>query len=118
MDLTMLLRDETDLLHCSPGQVVFDEGDPGDVMYAVREGTVDLMVGGTLLERVGTEGIFGEMALLDTTERSATAIAAEATVLVRISRERFQALVRQTPLFALQVMGVLADRLRRTTQRR
>jgi CRP/FNR family cyclic AMP-dependent transcriptional regulator len=118
MDLTTLLRDEPDVMHCTSGQVVFDEGDPGDVMYVVREGAVDLLVGGKSLERVTADGIFGEMALLDTSERSATAIAAEAAVLVRVSRERFQTLVREMPLFALHVMGVLADRLRRTTQAR
>jgi CRP-like cAMP-binding protein len=116
MNLEELLRDETDLGRHAAGEVVFDKDDPGDAMYVVRSGTVDLLAEGTVLETVGDGGIFGEMALLDRAERSATAIAREPTTVVRVSRRRFQELIRQEPRFALHVMGVLADRLRRTTQ--
>jgi CRP/FNR family transcriptional regulator, cyclic AMP receptor protein len=115
MNLEALLRDETDIVHHAAGAVVFDQDDPGDSMYVVRQGTVDLLVGGVVVETVTAGGLFGEMALLDRTERSATAIARDPTTVVRVSRARFQELVRAEPRFALHVMGVLADRLRRTT---
>jgi len=54
-----------------------------------------------------------KMALIDTGTRSATAIAKTACKLVAISEKRFQFLVRQTPNFALQLMRIIADRLRR-----
>lgn len=117
MNLERLLRDETDLGRYDAGAVIFDTDEPGDVMYAVREGAVDLVVAGDVLETVGAGGIFGEMALLDRTHRSATAIARERTVVVRLSRDRFEALIRHEPRFALHVMGVLAERLRRATER-
>jgi CRP/FNR family cyclic AMP-dependent transcriptional regulator len=115
MNLEALLRDETDIAHHDAGTVVFDKDDPGDGMYVVREGAVDLLLGGTVIETVTAGGLFGEMALLDRAERSATAIARHPTTVVRVSRARFQELVRAEPQFALHVMGVLADRLRRTT---
>jgi CRP-like cAMP-binding protein len=115
MNLEGLLRDEIDLVHLAAGTVVFDVDDPGDGMYVVRSGRVELLVGGAVLEHVAPGGLFGEMALLDRCERSATAIAVEPATIVRISRSRFRELVRAEPEFALHVMGVLADRLRRTT---
>ena len=97
MNLDSLLRDEIDLVRHSAGTVIFDRDDPGDAMYVVRSGAVDLLVEGAVLERVGVGGLFGEMALLDRIERSATAIAAEPATLVRISRTRFRELVRAEP---------------------
>jgi CRP-like cAMP-binding protein len=82
-------------------------------MYAVSEGEVDILVHGKVVETVGPGGILGEMALIDTKPRSATAIAQTDCKLVPISEKRFTFLIQQTPHFALQVMRVMAERLRR-----
>jgi CRP/FNR family cyclic AMP-dependent transcriptional regulator len=65
-----------------------------------------------VLESVGPNGIFGEMALIDGSPRSATAVAAEPTEVAPIDRAAFAHLVRQNPDFALQVLRLLAARLR------
>ena len=52
------------------------------------------------------------MALVDNSPRSATAVALEETTLAMIDRHRFLFLVQETPMFALEVMSVMADRLR------
>lgn len=96
----------------SAGQVIFQEGEPGDVMYVVQEGEADILLRGHLLETVGPGGILGEMALIDTTSRSATAVARTDCKLVAINQARFKVHVHHTPYFALQVMRVMADRLR------
>jgi CRP-like cAMP-binding protein len=96
----------------SPGQRIFGEGDPGDVMYVVKEGTVDVLVGGRVVDTIGPGGILGEMALIDKQPRSATAVAKTDCKLVNVNEQRFQRLVQQTPHFALQVMRVMATRLR------
>jgi CRP/FNR family transcriptional regulator, cyclic AMP receptor protein len=95
-----------------PGQVLFEEGDAGDVMYAVAEGTVDIVHDGAVIETVSAGGIFGELALVDDSPRSARAVAGEGTRLVTIDKRRFMFLVQEHPTFALQVMSVLASRLR------
>jgi len=118
MNLDSLLRDEVDLVRHPAGAVIFDRDEAGDAMYVVRSGVVELLADGVVLERVEVGGLFGEMALLDRVERSATAIVAEPATLVRVSRRRFEELVRAEPRFALYVMGVLADRLRRVTAAR
>jgi CRP/FNR family cyclic AMP-dependent transcriptional regulator len=94
------------------GQEIFAEGQPGDLMYVVKEGEVDVIVHGKVVETVGSGGIFGEMALIDRIPRSATAVAKTDCQLVPINEARFQFLVQQTPYFAIEVMRVLAHRLR------
>jgi len=108
-----LFRNATDFESFPAGQVIFQEGQSGDVMYAVTEGEVDIRIHDKVIETVGPGGILGEMALIDTKPRSATAIARTDCKLVPINEKRFAFLVQQTPHFAVQVMRVMADRLRR-----
>jgi CRP-like cAMP-binding protein len=95
------------------GEKVFLEDDVGNEMYMVRSGRVDIITYGTVLENVRIGGVFGEMALVDSGQRSAAAIAAEQTEVVVIGKDAFLAIIRDDPLFALRVMGLLAARLRR-----
>jgi CRP-like cAMP-binding protein len=99
------------------GQVIFSAGESGDVMFIVLDGQVDLLVKGKRVEQLGPGGVLGEMALLDSEPRSATAVARTDCKLVPIDEKRFKFLVQQTPNFALQLMRVIADRLRRMDSR-
>lgn len=112
-----LFRNEENTQLFAPGQIIFSEGEAGDVMYVVVEGQADLLVKGKLVEELGPGGVLGEMALIDTGKRSATAVAKTACKLVPIDEKRFHFLVRQTPNFALQLMRIIADRLRRMDSR-
>ena len=96
------------------GQVIFSEGEPGTVMYGVQGGSVALIVNGTTVEIVRPGGIFGELALLDNEPRTATAVAEIDATLVPVDQARFMLMVRQTPFFAMDVMRLLARRLRET----
>lgn len=95
------------------GTVIFSEDETGDVAYVVIEGEVDLTYKGRLLETVTAGGLIGEMALLDNQTRSATATVKTETKAVAIDRSRFIFMVEETPWFALEVMKIMADRLRR-----
>jgi CRP-like cAMP-binding protein len=95
------------------GEKIFLEDDAADTMYMVRSGRVDVITYGTVLENVRPGGIFGEMALIDNGRRSAAAMAAEPTEVVAIDRRAFLAVIRNDPQFALRVMSLLANRLRR-----
>jgi CRP-like cAMP-binding protein len=110
---TLIALDDTPLA-VSPGTVLFAAGDPGDEMYVVRTGSVDLMIGNTLVEKVGPGGILGELALVDPAPRSATAVAGPECTLVRVDQHEFDDLVRRVPGLALEVMKVMARRLRRS----
>ena len=94
------------------GGAIFRRGDPGDCMYVVRSGRVDIVVGDGTVLQVGPGGAFGELALIDDGPRSAGAVAVEETSLVRVDARRFQFLVQQHPFFALAIMKLMAERLR------
>lgn len=94
------------------GELVFREGDPASEMYVIESGNVEILSGNRLLDTLGSKSIFGEMALVDGAPRSATAKALTDVSLVPVSEKQFLFLVSQTPYFALNVMRVMAGRLR------
>lgn len=98
-------------------EIIFREGEPGDRLYIVAEGQADIVADGQVLETVEAGGILGELALIDDKPRSARAVARTDCVLTPITRQHFLTLVQRTPLFALQVMRVMAERLRRANTR-
>jgi CRP/FNR family transcriptional regulator, cyclic AMP receptor protein len=111
-----ILANERETRSLEPGDVLFREGDVGDEMFAVVEGRVELTRAGEILELVGPGGIVGEMALIDDAPRSATATVVAPTRVARVDGKRFTFLVQEHPTFALQVMKVMAERLRATTK--
>jgi CRP-like cAMP-binding protein len=95
----------------APGETVFNEGDDGGEMFGVLSGRVELRHGDKVLTSVGPDGTFGEMAIVERSPRSLTAVAAEPTEVAVIDRHRFLFLVHETPMFAIEVMRALAARI-------
>ncbi len=94
------------------GTVVFEEGSPGSQMYGVIEGEIELRTNAGQVFKVGPNGTFGEMAIIDHSARTATAVAAVDSKLAVIDERTFLFLIHETPTFALQVMRTLTSRLR------
>ena len=94
------------------GATIFREFDMGAEMYVVLEGEVDLLIGAKVVESLGPGEPFGEMALIDQAPRTATAAARTRCTVAVIPERRFLFLVQTAPHFALQIMKVMADRLR------
>lgn len=118
MVTTEMFRRDQEAITFAEGATIFSEGDEGETMYVVAEGEVNLIVHGTLVETLAPGGMFGEMALLGKKEpRTASAVAATDCKLSPIDRKRFMYLIQQTPYFALQMMQVMADRLREMDKR-
>jgi len=97
--------------------VIFEEGSTGRELFVVLDGEVEIakMNGAskTSITKLGKGEFFGEMAVIDGSARSATAIAsAPNTKVMRINHARFVYLVSQQPAFALMVMDALSKRLR------
>ncbi len=114
VDLGLLANAGFPLATYGPGEVIFAEGDKGDHMYVVRSGNVEIERNGEVIETLSGGGIFGEMALIDGSPRSATARAKTACELAPINEKSFLFLVHETPFFAIAVMRTLAERLRRS----
>jgi len=98
------------------GEFIFREGDSGVDLFVVQSGQVELRLRNRLLETLGENGIFGEMALIDSQPRSADAVAVTDASVVPVSEKQFLFLVSHTPFFALKVMRVMAARLRVTNK--
>ena len=94
------------------GDVIFREGDAAQELFIIQSGEVEIRLGNRVLERLPQFAIFGEMALIDAAPRSATAVAASDVTLVPVSEKQFLFLISNTPHFALNVMRVMARRLR------
>jgi CRP-like cAMP-binding protein len=112
-----MLRNDPAAKAVVAGDTIFSEGSPGDIAYVVTEGEIELSIHGSPIETVGTGGIFGEMALIDSQARSATATAKTDAKIVPIDQRRFLYLIQNTPFFAVEVMHVMAERLRRMDAR-
>src|SRR5262245_8152772 len=118
MDVTVdLFRNEPETVQHRAGETLFREGDPGDAMYVILDGSVELRLNGHVFETLGPGGVLGEMALIDQSPRVATAIAVTDVTLARVPEKRFLFMVRETPHFALQIMRLMADRMRRMISR-
>ena len=93
--------------------MIFTEGSEADAFFVIRSGQVAIRLGNRTLD-VLTEGeVFGEMALIDSGPRSASAIAETDCVVVPISEKQFLFMISEAPYFGLSVMRVLVERLRR-----
>jgi CRP/FNR family transcriptional regulator, cyclic AMP receptor protein len=112
-EITMnLFKNTSDYQAYKEGDVIFNKGEIGKTMYVVKEGEVGIYLDGQVVQVHGPGGIFGEMALIDQKPRSASAIARTSCQVVLIDERRFMFLIQQTPFFALQVMRIMAGRLR------
>jgi CRP/FNR family transcriptional regulator, cyclic AMP receptor protein len=109
VDFSLLLRPEVPTRNFATGDTIFREGEQGD---DVVRGQVEIRSGDRRLEILGPKGIFGEMALIDDSPRSATVVALTDVTVAPIKEEQFLFLVKHMPMFALKVMRVLAKRLR------
>lgn len=114
-----------ELVDVPEGQSICREGDPGDAMYVVKSGVLEVsrMVAGAKrhVNLLSAGEFFGEMALVDAGPRSADVAAKEAAVLVRLRAEDYRKLKKDRPASALKVADVLLKqlsfRVRRSTAR-
>jgi CRP/FNR family cyclic AMP-dependent transcriptional regulator len=107
-----LFRNAPEVIAVAAGKYIFQKGDTAKLMYLIIEGEVDLLLGETLVETAGEGSFIGEMALIDDEPRSASARARSDCRVFPIDEARFHSLVKETPFFALQLMKILARRLR------
>ncbi len=112
MKIPNIFESQTPTQNYPAGAVIFSAGDTGNEMFVVKEGEVELLVNNKAVEVVPADGFFGEMALIEDSPRSATAVAKTDCVLVPINEQRFEFMVHEVPLFAVHVMKGLSRRLR------
>jgi CRP/FNR family transcriptional regulator, cyclic AMP receptor protein len=94
------------------GDVIFHQGDEAKELFVIQNGKVEIRFGNRVLETLSDYAIFGEMALIDAATRSATAVAVSDVKLVPVGEKQFLFLISHTPHFALNVLRIMARRLR------
>ena len=94
------------------GNVIVSEGQFGVLMYVVLKGRVLVSIQGSVVEKIGPGGVFGEMALVDRAPRLASAVAETDCTLLGIHRNAFLKLMRTNPEFGLSLLSAMGERAR------
>jgi CRP-like cAMP-binding protein len=101
------------------GHTIIKEGEPGDELFVLFRGTVEVSKSGMTIANLHAGGHFGEMGLVDQAPRSATVVSVEETSAISVDRESLLRLMRKDPLIAVKLLWsfvqVLSERLRNTS---
>ena len=116
MGILKMFRNWHEVEEFDPEAVIFTEGDPADQLYVILAGEVELTLHGDSLGSEGKGSIIGEMAMLESATRNATATARGKVKLAKLDRAELQKMIRESPEFSLRAMTVLANRLRAVDQ--
>ena len=115
-----LLAFTSERLTYAKGRAIFRQGDMGDAAYIVLEGQADVLIGAADNQRkvatIGKHSIIGEIAVLCDVPRTATVVAVDKLVALKISKDLFLRMVKEFPQMAVEIMRELARRLDRTNQ--
>ena len=115
--------DKLEIRDCKPGETIFAEGETGSSAYILESGIVEISKesghgSSLMLATIKPGEMFGEMALIDSSPRMATAIAIGGkTRIVVIPRTAFSKLLGKTDVVIRTVLTTLMERLRQQTQR-
>ncbi|HQW82374.1 MAG: DUF1003 domain-containing protein [Rhodanobacteraceae bacterium] len=107
-----------DLRRLDAGTTLFSKGDPGDSLYIVRSGEIELFIRDTTGQKIvltvaASNEIFGELALLDNGPRSAAAIALVDSELLEMDRDDLILLFQKTPMAALRLLAAMGHMTRK-----
>lgn len=103
------------------GETLFKAGEPGESLYVVRSGEVELFIKDTAGQKIvlavaGADEVFGELALLDEGPRTATALAVVDTHLLALKRDDLLLLFQKSPRAALRVLAAMSRMTRKADE--
>ena len=115
------LAERIELIAFAPGQIIFNHGDPGHGLYIVRMGEVEIFLTNDQGEKIVLEAtkpgdVFGEVSLLDNGPRTASVAAVTDVEVLRLDREHFEDYLRKHTPAALNLLSVIARRLRKSDE--
>ena len=109
-----ILQDNSKIQSFRTGNIIFQQGTEGNVMYGIMNGEVEMLVNDKVIETIKQGDVFGQGALLHEDHlRTSTARAKTNCQILLLDRQHFLFTVQETPLFALEVMRSYSDRFRR-----
>lgn len=111
-DFLSLLSDKDVVEIRRAGEIIFEMGQPGRVMYVIKSGRAEIRVGDMVFETLGAGATMGEMAVLEHAVRSATALAVDDCEIVAIDEKRLLEMVQCQPLVAIELTRSMVRRLK------
>lgn len=105
-----------DVVMYKAGDVIFNRGDEGDVVYGILEGRVQVIYNNLVIDTLDEGDIVGEDVMLGKKHYGVTAIAVSDVRLSAMNRHRFLWLVQQTPTFATQLMSAMSERVEKVAK--
>jgi CRP/FNR family transcriptional regulator, cyclic AMP receptor protein len=112
VDMRLFAKKAGTSLNYAAGSIVFNKGDPGECMYVVQSGVIEMVIGDKVIEVCGPNEAIGFMSMIDEAPRSSTARVKDACEVSVIDRRKFRFMVDEVPNFALYIMGAMARRIR------
>jgi len=114
-----MLAAQVEVVSFPTGRTIFNYGDPGDSLYVIRSGQVEIFFKDDtgeriLLETAGRGAFFGELSLLDNGPRTASVLVTEDLEALRVDRSNLVQLLRMHPTAALDLLAAMGRRLRLT----
>jgi phosphoserine phosphatase RsbU/P len=106
------ISDEMEELRLGPERIVMEEGEPGDAVYLVVEGTLRIQREGIIITELHRGDWVGEFALIDDGPRNATAVTVSDALLLRWDRESFHTALRRSPEVASGLLKTLVRKIR------
>ena len=115
LDTMRALANEAEVIVFEPGEIVFHSGDSGSCMYGLLEGTVRLSWNnGENHETINAGDVFGAGALVtEDHRRFGEATALSRCRVLEMNREKFLFAVQESPMFAVELLGSIDERLRK-----
>lgn len=116
-----ILASQLDIVRFKAGEMVFSYGDPGDSLFVIRDGEVEVFFkddtgGRIVLETARSGDFFGELSLLDNGPRTASVVALRDTEALRVDRGDLDHLLRLHPEAALHLLTAMGRRMRVTAE--
>lgn len=112
------LASVTESQSVAAGEIIFHAGDIGDALYVVRSGEIELFVKDTTGQKIvltvaETNDLFGELSMLDSRPRSATAVALVDSELLLLDRGDLLLLFRKQPGASLNMLAAMSEKVRK-----
>jgi CRP/FNR family cyclic AMP-dependent transcriptional regulator len=115
------LAEFIDIVPLAAGETLFKTGEPGESLYIVRSGEIELFIKDTAGQKIGLAvagvgEVFGELALLDRGPRTATAVALDDTQLLELDRDDLLLLFQKSPNAALRLLAAMSHMTRKADE--
>lgn len=115
------LAEFIDFIQLAAGETLFKTGEPGESLYVVKSGEIELYIkdtaGQKILLAIASAGeVFGELALLDRGPRTATALALDDTELLELDRDDLLLLFQKSPSAALRLLAAMSHMTRKADE--